>query len=141
MLTTILCSPTYSDFFPVILNFLRQLPFIGTFLNAPGVREVRRSCSRDLVGQVAHSRLHSITGPGQAGWIKGIGGIEAGTKHTKEILEGRITGSSSLYHSVPFSLNTVPSAQTMPTVYLRPTCLAATPLPDLTVQPWTSGGP
>lgn len=29
-----------SDFFPVILNFLRQLPFIGNFLNLPVVRDV-----------------------------------------------------------------------------------------------------
>lgn len=31
----------YSDFFPVILTFLRQLPFIGTFLTLPYVRDVR----------------------------------------------------------------------------------------------------
>lgn len=31
----------FGDFFPVILNFLRQLPFIGNVLNAPGVRGVR----------------------------------------------------------------------------------------------------
>ena len=30
----------YSDFFPVILTFLRQLPFIGTFLTLPYVRDV-----------------------------------------------------------------------------------------------------
>lgn len=30
----------FGDFFPVILNFLRQLPFIGNVLNAPGVRGV-----------------------------------------------------------------------------------------------------
>ncbi|PWN23420.1 Got1-domain-containing protein [Microstroma glucosiphilum] len=30
----------FGDFFPVILNFLRQLPFIGPLLNAPGVRAV-----------------------------------------------------------------------------------------------------
>ena len=29
-----------SDFFPVILTFLRQLPFIGTFLTLPYVRDV-----------------------------------------------------------------------------------------------------
>lgn len=28
------------DFFPVILNFLRQLPFIGTFLSLPYIRGV-----------------------------------------------------------------------------------------------------
>ena len=31
----------YSDFFPVILTFLRQLPFIGTFLTLPYIRDVR----------------------------------------------------------------------------------------------------
>ncbi|TFY65888.1 hypothetical protein EVG20_g5201 [Dentipellis fragilis] len=30
-----------SDFFPVILTFLRQLPFVGHFLNLPYVRDVR----------------------------------------------------------------------------------------------------
>ena len=30
-----------SDFFPVILTFLRQLPFVGTFLTLPYVRDVR----------------------------------------------------------------------------------------------------
>ncbi|PWN33946.1 putative GOT1-membrane protein required for ER to Golgi transport [Meira miltonrushii] len=30
----------FGDFFPVILNFLRQLPFIGQLLNAPGVSAV-----------------------------------------------------------------------------------------------------
>jgi hypothetical protein len=29
-----------SDFFPVILTFLRQLPFVGTFLTLPYVRDV-----------------------------------------------------------------------------------------------------
>lgn len=30
----------YSDFFPVILTFLRQLPFIGQALNMPYIRDV-----------------------------------------------------------------------------------------------------
>ncbi|KDN43009.1 putative GOT1-membrane protein required for ER to Golgi transport [Tilletiaria anomala UBC 951] len=30
----------FGDFFPVILNFLRQLPFIGNLLSLPGIREV-----------------------------------------------------------------------------------------------------
>jgi hypothetical protein len=30
----------FGDFFPVILTFLRQLPFIGTFLTLPYVRDV-----------------------------------------------------------------------------------------------------
>jgi len=29
------------DFFPVIITFLRQLPFIGQFLNLPFIRPVR----------------------------------------------------------------------------------------------------
>jgi hypothetical protein len=33
----------YSDFFPVILTFLRQLPFIGHFLTLPYVRDVSYS--------------------------------------------------------------------------------------------------
>ena len=32
---------TRSDFFPVVLSFMRQLPVIGHFLSAPGVRQVR----------------------------------------------------------------------------------------------------
>jgi hypothetical protein len=34
-------APVASDFFPVILNFLRQVPFIGTFLSLPYIRQVR----------------------------------------------------------------------------------------------------
>lgn len=30
----------YRDFFPVILNFLRQLPVIGNILSLPGVANV-----------------------------------------------------------------------------------------------------
>ncbi|KAA1475146.1 Got1-domain-containing protein [Dentipellis sp. KUC8613] len=30
----------FGDFFPVILTFLRQLPFVGQFLNMPYVRDV-----------------------------------------------------------------------------------------------------
>jgi hypothetical protein len=33
----------FRDFFPVILTFLRQLPFIGQFLNLPYIRPVRPS--------------------------------------------------------------------------------------------------
>jgi len=31
----------YSDFFPVVLTFLRQLPFVGTLLSLPYIRPVR----------------------------------------------------------------------------------------------------
>ena len=31
-----------SDFFPVIVTFLRQLPVIGTVLTLPGIRQVGR---------------------------------------------------------------------------------------------------
>ncbi|GAA5852591.1 hypothetical protein JCM3775_003953 [Rhodotorula graminis] len=30
----------FGDFFPVVLSFMRQLPVIGHFLSAPGVRQV-----------------------------------------------------------------------------------------------------
>jgi len=30
----------FGDFFPVVLNFLRQLPVIGTILNLPVIREI-----------------------------------------------------------------------------------------------------
>ena len=30
----------FRDFFPVIITFLRQLPFIGQFLNLPFIRPV-----------------------------------------------------------------------------------------------------
>lgn len=33
----------YSDFFPVVVTFLRQLPFIGTALSLPYVRDVSHS--------------------------------------------------------------------------------------------------
>ena len=36
----VITDPLYSDFFPVILTFLRQLPFIGTFLTLPYIRDV-----------------------------------------------------------------------------------------------------
>jgi len=36
------CSPfRFRDFFPVILTFLRQLPFVGQLLNLPYIRPVR----------------------------------------------------------------------------------------------------
>ena len=37
------CAPfDHSDFFPVIVTFLRQLPVIGTVLTLPGIRQVGR---------------------------------------------------------------------------------------------------
>eukprot|EP01135_Chromosphaera_perkinsii_P006982 Nk52_evm1s647 gene=Nk52_evmTU1s647 len=30
----------FGDFFPVVISFLRRLPFVGTFLNLPGVSSV-----------------------------------------------------------------------------------------------------
>lgn len=35
----------HSDFFPVILTFLRQLPFIGQVLNMPYIRNVSCACT------------------------------------------------------------------------------------------------
>lgn len=32
--------PNSSDFFPVILTFLRQLPFVGNLLTMPYIRDV-----------------------------------------------------------------------------------------------------
>lgn len=43
-----------SDFFPVVLSFMRQLPVIGHFLSAPGVRQVR-FFARPLHTQVAET--------------------------------------------------------------------------------------
>ena len=41
----------YSDFFPVILTFLRQLPFVGTFLTLPYVRDVCGKCLHMLLAR------------------------------------------------------------------------------------------
>ncbi|KAJ1656450.1 Golgi Transport [Dispira simplex] len=30
----------FGDFFPVVINFLRRVPFIGTFFNLPGISHV-----------------------------------------------------------------------------------------------------
>jgi hypothetical protein len=38
-------NPFLSDFFPVILTFLRQLPFIGSLLSLPYIRDVSLSVS------------------------------------------------------------------------------------------------
>lgn len=39
-------NPIRRDFFPVILNFMRQLPVIGSFLSLPYIRGVRRPPSQ-----------------------------------------------------------------------------------------------
>ena len=63
-------TPLCSDFFPVILTFLRQLPFVGTFLTLPYVRDVR--------GQFLwfRSELTSLffldTGCRSFGWVETI---------------------------------------------------------------------
>lgn len=41
-----LTSLRSSDFFPVVLTFLRQLPFVGTFLSLPYIRPVGNSSTR-----------------------------------------------------------------------------------------------
>ncbi|KAG9316694.1 Got1/Sft2-like family-domain-containing protein [Chiua virens] len=38
----------FGDFFPVVLTFLRQLPFVGTFLSLPYIRPVSRGSSGRL---------------------------------------------------------------------------------------------
>lgn len=43
------------DFFPVILTFLRQLPFIGQFLNLPFIRPVRPSTPLLFIRTISHS--------------------------------------------------------------------------------------
>jgi hypothetical protein len=43
------------DFFPVILTFLRQLPFIGQFLNLPFIRPVRPSTPPLFIRTISHS--------------------------------------------------------------------------------------
>lgn len=49
-------SPSRSDFFPVVLSFMRQLPVIGHFLSAPGVRQVRSPLLTDhACGNVCRS--------------------------------------------------------------------------------------
>ncbi|KAH3767334.1 vesicle transporter GOT1B [Pelomyxa schiedti] len=30
----------FGDFFPIVLSFLRRLPFIGTFLSFPGIKQL-----------------------------------------------------------------------------------------------------
>jgi len=42
----------FGDFFPVILTFLRQLPFIGNFLSLPYVR--------DIADRLAGSRISAV---------------------------------------------------------------------------------
>ncbi|KAI0317199.1 vesicle transport protein [Amylostereum chailletii] len=42
----------FGDFFPVILTFLRQLPFVGQFLSMPYVR--------DVVDRLAGSRVSAV---------------------------------------------------------------------------------
>ena len=40
-LLKLIADSLFRDFFPVILTFLRQLPFVGTFLTLPYIRDVR----------------------------------------------------------------------------------------------------
>jgi len=42
----------FGDFFPVVITFLRQLPFIGTFLSLPYIRGV--------VDRIAGSRTSAV---------------------------------------------------------------------------------
>jgi hypothetical protein len=58
----------FSDFFPVIITFLRQLPFVGTFLSLPYIRVV--SPSLDLVIQIL--KTHGISGGGPTRWFTNI---------------------------------------------------------------------
>jgi hypothetical protein len=61
------CSHASSDFFPVIITFLRQLPFIGTALSLPYIRVVsipneNTSCSKHLF----------YLGGGSDGWFTDV---------------------------------------------------------------------
>ncbi|KIK68897.1 hypothetical protein GYMLUDRAFT_34900 [Collybiopsis luxurians FD-317 M1] len=42
----------FGDFFPVVITFMRQLPFIGTLLSLPGIRTV--------VDRIAGSRTSAV---------------------------------------------------------------------------------
>jgi len=63
----------YSDFFPVILTFLRQLPFIGTFLTLPYIRDVRgRFPLFSPTVQLADTPLFVNTGRRPFGWVETV---------------------------------------------------------------------
>jgi len=63
----------YSDFFPVILTFLRQLPFIGTFLTLPYIRDVRGG-SPWFLSTIwsADASYFMNTGCGSFGWVEAV---------------------------------------------------------------------
>ncbi|KAJ4468316.1 Got1-domain-containing protein [Lentinula aciculospora] len=42
----------FGDFFPVVITFMRQLPFIGTVLSLPGIRTV--------VDKISGSRMSAV---------------------------------------------------------------------------------
>jgi hypothetical protein len=49
----------FSDFFPVILTFLRQLPFIGSLLQLPYIRDVGDSFRSFILGANRRFRLQT----------------------------------------------------------------------------------
>lgn len=51
-----------SDFFPVVITFLRQLPFIGTFLSLPYIAGVSPLCPRASFILSAHLAFLPLTG-------------------------------------------------------------------------------
>lgn len=54
------------DFFPVVITFLRQLPFVGTFLSLPYVRVVGSSSTGSF------KCSYTISGGGSTCWITNI---------------------------------------------------------------------
>ena len=69
----IITDPLYRDFFPVILTFLRQLPFVGTFLTLPYVRDVRGGSPLfSPAAQPVDTPLFVDTGRGPFGWVEAV---------------------------------------------------------------------
>jgi hypothetical protein len=60
-----------SDFFPVVVTFLRQVPFIGTALTLPYVRDVSSQYSCMLV----QNTNPSVIGGRSFGWLANIGSM------------------------------------------------------------------
>lgn len=65
----------YSDFFPVVLSFMRQLPVIGSFLSMPGVRQVSLSYFHSSLANVTDATSGNITGNGSDMWSSTISSL------------------------------------------------------------------
>lgn len=51
----------FGDFFPVVLGFLRQLPFIGTVLRGPYIGPVHPFPAKE--------RFNRVVGAGSISWV------------------------------------------------------------------------